>query len=264
MTSFGDFTAVKTRRAYEHIVTQIEMAIASGSLQAGQHLPSEREMMEEFKVSRPTVREALRVLESMGLIRSKHGDPNGPEILPPSDDLLYRPMSQLVRINQLSFDEFVPIRISIDSLACSLAAETRSDADLLALEKAITGMRASVESESSSEEFAQADINFHTAIWKASDNLLISMFGNVTRGLMGDLIKDRIEDSSDARAVMRLSLEHDTEIFNAIRDQDSELASYLARRYIAEYYGEYVSASKRKSVLNLVGQPHTTNSPSDA
>ena len=65
-------------RLYQRIVEQIEDAIARGELKPGQRLPSERELVVQFGASRSTVREALRVLESNGVVRSRPGDPTAP------------------------------------------------------------------------------------------------------------------------------------------------------------------------------------------
>ncbi|MFT4044033.1 MAG: FadR/GntR family transcriptional regulator [Gordonia sp. (in: high G+C Gram-positive bacteria)] len=251
--SKADFTAIKTQRAYEHIVAQVEAAIASGSLRPGEHLPSEREMMEGFGVSRPTIREALRVLESNGLVRSKHGNPFGPEILEPSTELLHRPMAQLVRTKHLSLSEFLPIRIVLEGLACAIAATTRTAEHLDDLERAVIGMREASNDDADLHRFGEADVAFHSTVWDATGNLLIAMFGNVTRDLMGQLIEEKIAHAPDARALMALSVEHDAEILAAIRAGDPMLASYLARRYIYDYYNDYVPEAERAPLRTLVG-----------
>jgi len=72
------FQQVQPVRLYQRIVEQIEDALARGELKPGQRLPSERELVVQFGASRSTVREALRVLESNGVVRSRPGDPDGP------------------------------------------------------------------------------------------------------------------------------------------------------------------------------------------
>ncbi len=74
------FMPVQKVSAYEGIVEQIEAAIDSGELKPGDRLPGERRLMEDFSVSRATVREALRVLQATGLVESRPGDPRGPVI----------------------------------------------------------------------------------------------------------------------------------------------------------------------------------------
>src|SRR5437899_4764212 len=71
------FTPVRQSRASGEIVSQIERAIFAGELHAGDRLQSERELAEQFGVSRITVRDALRVLEARGLIRVKVGATGG-------------------------------------------------------------------------------------------------------------------------------------------------------------------------------------------
>ena len=71
------FQPVKPVRTHESIVRQIEEAIYSGDVAPGERLPSERELVVQFGVSRASVREALRDLQSSGLLRSRPGDPVG-------------------------------------------------------------------------------------------------------------------------------------------------------------------------------------------
>ena len=101
MSESTRFRPVQPVRAYERIVEQVEDALASGELRPGQRLPSERELVGQFEVSRSTVREALRVLESNGVVRSRPGDPNGPEVLPFSSGALRKQMVRLARVEEV-------------------------------------------------------------------------------------------------------------------------------------------------------------------
>lgn len=252
-TPKSGFQTIKPVRAYEQIVSQIEAALASGSLKPGEHLPSERELMQHFGVSRPTVREALRVLESNGLVRSSRGNPQGPEVLDPSPDLLYRPIAQLVRTKHLSLGEFVPVRLALESLACSTAAIMRTDEQLSELTTAVDQMRSVSDGNGDSHLFGEADLAFHSKVWEATNNLLIAFIGNATRELTSELIEEKIEHSSNAREVMRLWVQYDSDILGAIRAGDPMLASYLVRRYIYEHYNEYLTALEREALRALVG-----------
>ncbi len=253
-----DFRAVKTSRAYEQIVEQIESAIADGSLSAGERLPSERDMMERFSVSRPTVREALRVLEAMGLIRSRHGDPNGSEILPPSADLLTRPISSLVRTGNLRLSDFVPIRMLLEGFACTLAAHQRTDAHLARMDSAVARMSEVVTGNASTDQFGLAEVEFHQAIWDASGNGLVGLFNKSTQGLMLEMILGKIDSDASGLAVMAVSRDHDAEILEAIRSGDPDLAGTLSRRYIFDYYGDSVPEDERAFLQSLVDSSSST------
>ena len=97
MSERNQFRPVQPVRAYERIVEQVEDAMARGELKPGQRLPSERELVTQFAVSRSTVREALRVLASNGVVRSRPGDPRGPEVLAFSTNGLAKQMTRLTR-----------------------------------------------------------------------------------------------------------------------------------------------------------------------
>ena len=130
--------------------------------------------MTQFGASRPTVREALRVLESNGLVRSRPGDPNGPEILPFSPHGLAKQMTRLVQVDQMSIAELVSFRMILDGSANLLAARLRSDAGTRRDgARRIEAMEGAIEA--GYEEFSEADVAFHDAVAVASRNALIQV-----------------------------------------------------------------------------------------
>ena len=177
-------------RAYQRIVEQVEDALARGDLRPGQRLPSERELVGQFEVSRSTVREALRVLESNGVVRSRPGDPNGPEVLPFSSGALRKQMVRLARVDEVRLSELVSFRMILDGSATMLAARLRTAEQLAEMESAIEVMRAAIDI--GYEEFSEADIAFHEAVARASRNSLIQVCNDVVRGvvLVADLRQD--------------------------------------------------------------------------
>jgi len=88
---------IRRTRVYHEIVTQIRGLIAQGRIQPGDRLPPERELADLFKASRNSVRDALRVLEQMGLIESRHGDGNYVRTL--SADELTEPLASLLSVS---------------------------------------------------------------------------------------------------------------------------------------------------------------------
>ena len=118
----SSFARVRSMRAHEHIVEQLQRLILSGKLAPGSRLPSERAMMIEFQVSRPTVREALRVAESMGLIAVRHGDPGGPKVLGTPSVGIARVFDSLLASGCTSTLELLEMRVVLDSSAAALAS----------------------------------------------------------------------------------------------------------------------------------------------
>jgi len=237
------FEPVATVRAYERVVQQIEKAVFSGHLQPGERLPSERELMAQFGVSRSTIREALRVLQAADLIRSKPGDPRGPQVQAASPVALHKAMHRLTRADHLSLAELLQFRMALDGSAHLLAARLRTDKHLAELEAALTAMRESAAH--CYADFSRADVAFHEAIARAAGNPLIVVCLEVARGVVLEQIEDRLSHARDKPALMRTWLAHHGEVLQAIRDSDGDLASRLARRALYDNYAEYVPKSQR-------------------
>lgn len=246
----AQFRQVSPVRLYQRIVEQIEEAIARGDLKPGQRLPSERDLVMQFGASRPTVREALRVLESNGLVRSRPGDRNGPEVLPFSPAGLTKEMTRLVQFDNMSMAELISFRMILDGSASLLAARLRSEEQLAAMERTIADMSDAIEA--GYEEFSKADVAFHEAVAVASRNSLIEVCNQVVRGAVLSLISDKVAHARNSTALMRESLRHHQEVFEAIRARDGLAAARISRRSLYDYYAGYVPEDERGPLLALV------------
>jgi DNA-binding FadR family transcriptional regulator len=254
------FQPVQPVRAYQRIVEQIEEALARGDLAPGQRLPSERELVVQFAVSRSTVREALRVLESNGVVRSRPGDPNGAEILPYSHGALRKQLVRLARVDELSLSELIGFRMIMDGAAIQLASRLRTTEQLAEMEKTLVAMGAALEVDS--EEFSEADVALHNAVARASRNSLIQVCNEVVRGVVLGLISEKISakitdersPAPNSRALMQKSLQHQTEVVDAIRTGDGHAAARLARQNLYDYYAGYVPEPDRDSLRALIDE----------
>ncbi len=254
MTGAAKFQLVQPVRLYQRIVEQVEDALARGELKPGQRLPSERELAVQFGASRPTVREALRVLESSGLIRSRPGDPNGPEILAFSPVGLTRQMTRLAQVEKMSIAELVSFRMILDGSANMLAARLRSEAELAAMDETIAVMKAAIDK--GFTEFSEADMAFHDSVARASRNSLIQVCNKVVRGVVLSLISDKVSRSRNSKALMKESLQHHQEVLEAIRQGDGPAAARISRQNLYDYYSGYVPKKDRGALLALLeGEP---------
>lgn len=228
------FTPAVATLTYERVVEQIETAITSGAIAAGDHLPSERELMVQFSVSRPTVREALRVLQSMGLVESKPGGRGGPKVLEPSPASMTRSFVTMARMDSLSMNELVQFRLVLESSACRLAAALHNDEQLAAMRSAIERMEESVGKDAG--EFARADVDFHLAVWEASGNALLTMCGRAVAEAIVALITQQLSDSDATERTEAASAALDREIFEAIAARQGVEAGRRARQAIYDRY----------------------------
>ena len=260
--------ATPDTRAFQRIVRHVEGAIAAGSLKPGDRLPSERELVDRFGVARSSVREALRVLESMELVRSTACDPRGPQVQPFSTGPVRRSLAMLTSTQALSLPELVQFRMIVDASANLMAAVRRTDAQLRALERSIARMRAAMDpgagdaGETSRAEinraginraeFSRADLEFHEIIAEAGGNQLIQVYGEVIREAVLRLIERTISAAEDQPALMLRSIGHHMEVLAAIEARDGPRASRLARESLYAYYAEHVRPVDREIMANLV------------
>lgn len=250
MSERARFRQVQPVRLYQTIVDQIEGAIARGEIRPGERLPSERELVEQFGASRPTVREALRVLQADGLVRSRPGDPNGPEVLPFSSAGLAKHMTRLAKLEEMSIAELVAFRMILDASASMLAARLRTDAELEAMEQTIVVMEQAIGL--GYDEFSEADVAFHDAVADASRNSMIQVCNGVVRGVVLSLISDKVTRADNSKALMRESLLHHREVLDEIRAGDGAAAARISRRNLYDYYAGYVPEKDRAGMLALL------------
>jgi GntR family transcriptional repressor for pyruvate dehydrogenase complex len=242
------FEPVSPVRAYERVVEQIEQAVFDGRLQPGSRLPSERDLMTQFGVSRSTVREALRVLQSNGMVQSRAGDPRGPEVLAASPDVLHKSVNRLARASSMSLAELLQFRMLLEGSAYLLAAQLRTENQLAEMESALAAMSAA----SDHKAFSAADVAFHDAVAHATQNSLIVVCSNVVRDVVLDLIADRLARATDRDAVMLAYVRHHSEVLAAIRTGNGPLASRLARQALYDSYASHLPEPSRAMLLPLL------------
>ena len=122
------FAPVRMRRAFEAICDQIRQQLADGQLAAGDRLPSEKELSEQFRVSRSGVREALRSLEMAGMVEALTGINGGFYIKQSHPDGITQAVRDMVALNQVPVSDVTEARILLCDLAIKLACERATDA----------------------------------------------------------------------------------------------------------------------------------------
>lgn len=243
------FEPAKPVRAYERVVEQIESAILDGRLRPDQRLPSEREMVKEFAVSRSTLREALRVLQSRGYIASRPGDPLGPVVQHFSTDSLRDSMAALARVEHLSLRELLQFRLLVEAWTCWSAAASRTIEQLAVIESAMADMQQHVGGDA--EAFAEADLAFHAAVARAADNKLLEISGSVVHDVVLDLVSSKISTSRNRRRQMQESCDRHGRVLVAIRAGDAGLAARISSQNIIDYYSAYLNPRDRRALASL-------------
>lgn len=161
------FAPVERRKVYELVTESLAGRIARGDLAAGEQLPSERDLADAHAVGRSSVREALRMLESRGLIESRGA---GSFVVTRSRGPLNHSLALLVAADQGSAHELFEVRRLLECEAAGLAAERRTDDDLVRLDAALAEMEAALDSH---DDYVDADLRYHLVIAEATGNRVI-------------------------------------------------------------------------------------------
>ncbi|WP_053351806.1 MULTISPECIES: FadR/GntR family transcriptional regulator [Leucobacter] len=235
MSTTHSFEPAVPVHTYQRIVDQIEQAIVSGDIPVGSQLSSERDLMVQFGVSRPTVREALRILQSMGLLESRPGTRGGPVVLAPSSKTLSRSLRALVGTDALDVSALVEYRVVLEGTTSRLAAVRHTPDQLDRMRAAIEQMER--DAEANADTFAAADVEFHEAIWEASGNEVLRLTGEAVSGVLRAIIQRDVENEHHDNSLKLESATIDRSLFTAIEQRNAELASRIARRAVADRFG---------------------------
>ena len=251
MSTPHSFAPAVPIHTYQRIVEQIEQAIVSGEIPVGSQLASERELMVQFDVSRPTVREALRVLQSMGLIESRPGTRGGPQVLAPSPETLRRSLRAMLGTAALDLAELVQYRVVLEGSSSALAALRHTDAQREEMRVAVEGMQAAAEA--NDEEFADLDLAFHKLVWAASGNRIFALSGEAVSGALSGLMHRDAEGPHRDNSVKLESAAIDRGLFDAIAGRDAIGAGTIARRAVANRFGPLLEPGQQEALALLVG-----------
>lgn len=221
-------------RTHQLVLQWIENQLSSRELTLGGRLPAERMLAEQLQVSRTSVREAIRILEAMGVVRAGVG--SGPDagtvVIADPTTALSSALRLHVATSHLPVADVVQTRVLLESWA---AARARADSPAL-LEAA--ALLEQMESVRDTEEFLGLDVRFHLALAEAAGNSVVSaMMGSLREAIQtyaGQLTANLSDwDATSAR----LKVEH-REILAAINRTDGAKAAELVAAHIEGYYKE--------------------------
>ena len=217
--------AVKKTRIYEEVVSQFHELIREGKFKAGDQLPSERELAETFKVSRTSVREALRTLETQGLVVSRTGTGTFVADLP--IEALIAPFATLLIQEKNVLADIFEMRKLIEPHIASLAAERATKKDIEAMRRILEKQSDAVKQGSTGVE---ADAEFHFSIGQATQNQVLE---KLVSGWM-DILSHSREESLQTPGRSQASLDSHRKILSAIEEHDKERSREAMLRHIEQ------------------------------
>lgn len=218
------FEQVKRVRVFEEIVQQLKDYLARGELKPGDKLPTERALAEQFNVSRVSVRQALTIFESQGLLVRKVGGGTYKVTDAPFE------VAQLVNLlmpETETFEEPLEVRLLLEPKIASLAAHRATAEDIELMEDCLRRQKEKLEA---GELIIQEDSDFHKAIANATKNGIIVKLVEAIH----DMLWQTREKSIMAAGGGRRSLEGHYPILEAIKNKDGQGAHDAMTKHLEE------------------------------
>ena len=225
------FKPVPRRRAFEDVIVQVEAAIADGRIRPGDRLPPERELAGQLRVSRASVREALRVLEAFGVLVPRQGrGADAGSVVTAGDQ---NGLAGLLRIYSLlmkvPLSDLVDLRVAVESMTARGAAERRAGDRLAEMAAAI----AAVEDR---DRFLELDTGFHVELARASGNALAPLLMEALRETIAERMRAAFRAVADWDATRARLADDHARLAAAISDGDGAEAERLVTRHIRGFY----------------------------
>jgi len=208
------FKYIKHFKISDEIVNQIKNLISEGKLKPGDRLPPERELIKQFGVSRPSLREALNSLVTMGFLEIKSKRTFVKSV---TSESMQNPLSLLIKTDTQKIFDLIEVRKAIEVWGAFLAAQRATEEDIKQLENIIEEMKKDFEEGRSWEK---QDADFHLSIAQATHNTIqthmMSTIYDLLRESVARVFKDRVK--------VKKLLDQHYRIFNAIKNHSPEKA----------------------------------------
>lgn len=220
------YTAVSSNRMSEAIVEQIRTLIRGERLRPGDRLPSERDLSEQMKVSRVTVREALRVLEASGLIEIRVGARGGAFVTLPSSSKVGTGLADLINLSPLTAGEVTEARQVFELGIIPIVIERATDADIAELREMVAAHQVALKN----GEYGMAmSAAFHVRVAACTHNTAIEM---LVHSFHGPMLMSLREAQVAAPLMGHRGTNEHRDFVEAVADRDVERAEGVMRTHL--------------------------------
>jgi GntR family transcriptional repressor for pyruvate dehydrogenase complex len=242
---------IRAPKVADLVAATLRRQIVRGELVEGTILPNENDLMEQFSVSRPTLREAFRVLESEGLIRVMRGSNGGARVQRPEPAVGARFTALLLQMRGATLEDVQQARMVLEPAAVRMLAERPTKKIVAALRAAVA---AEEEAADQPMQNALASVRFHETI--------MDLAGNVTLGVLSGMLHEIVESAytsavdagnpAERRGRLLRGIETHRKVVDFIEAGDAEGAEKHWRNYLAASGRYLYSVIPAKSVVDLL------------
>src|SRR5450631_1478944 len=224
-------------RTHESVLRHVENELSTGRLRIGDKLPGERTLATQLGLSRPSIREAIRVLEAMGIVRTSVG--SGPDagavIVADASTGITATLRLHLASSHLPIFDIVQTRVLLEAW-CAREAANRQDAEQLAVAEAL--LDAMDAPGLAAEEFHPLDAEFHVTLARAAGNQVVAAIMTSLREAINQYVLVAVPLLPDWTATARRLRRQHRNVLAAVRAGDGERAAHLVVRHIDGFYRE--------------------------
>jgi len=235
------YKAVQSSRLYEQIVKQIEESILKGALKPGDQLPAERDLAQQFGVSRTAVREAVKTLREKGLVESYSG--RGTFITNGTSQAIKQSLDFMMRIGQQDgLVQLAEVRQILEPEIVALAASRVQEQHLAMMREAVAVMDEALRDP---DAYIEADLDFHLSLAEAAENpIILSLIDSIVGLLREQRLRIFYVDGGPERGQF-----HHKRILEAVERHDADGARDAMRAHLQQVREDSrVLSSVRKAV----------------
>jgi GntR family transcriptional repressor for pyruvate dehydrogenase complex len=214
---------IKKTRVAEQVAERIRLLILEGTFPSGRPLPGERQLAERFGVSRGSIRDSIRVLETIGLLVTRHGQGTFPQEL--DVDRLVAPLASILSYRHDLEVELMDVRRMFEPAVARVAAARITDEDLAALERILGAQRRKLGTRQSA---IVEDTAFHEVLARATRNrVVVSIMAT-----LNDLLVESRKLALSQTGRPGWSLQGHEAVVAALRKRDADAAALAMREHI--------------------------------
>lgn len=228
-------TPIKKTRVAEEVADRIRTLMLDGTFPPGEPLPSERHLAERFGVSRGSIRDALRTLETIGLLETRHGQGTFPHEL--SVERLVAPLASVMAYRSDLQEELLDVRRMFEPAVARAAAVRATDEDVADLQRILDTQRQKLKSGQSA---IAEDTAFHAILARATGNRVVMSI----MATLNDLLVESRTQSLSHKGRPARSIDGHEAVVAALRHHDAEAASQAMYNHIDQIADLHAPAQK--------------------
>lgn len=253
-----DLRTVRAPKIAEVVAARLRRQIILGEIKAGDFLPPEGVLVARMGVSRPVIREALRILESESLLRIRRGAKGGAEVHSPQVDVAARHLGLLLQSRGVTIGDVFRARIAFEPIAARLLASRASNADVEALEELLQEESLHVEQP---RRFAQVAVRFYETVVRLCGNEILALLGTMLMKLNEENVNLALDeylrrvgrDPKVIRRDLREIHQGHVRLLELVKQHRPVQAEMHWRNRLEEVLGRYLPKNADNITIDLLG-----------